>query len=261
MDNYQAQKSFFERHWPYLREAAEKGSDFVVSYVESFTDIRERRVMLMFARSGLVFQDWQRTNFKPIIAIAKLGIDAYRASAFLATEEESYRADLDRANIISYNLAADLADCWPDDHIPRHRSEFEAGLVASENCIQWRKELNKDSRSLSIAYWASGYHRLRLDSHSSALKYFKLSLQYLLDTKNREEWPILNTSLTTDILLAMGYVALANWCEKSTQGKQDLENVLQLLAEKKETEEQKKEARFCQQQLIIAASRMNLALT
>src|SRR5205085_6436120 len=60
----------------------------------------------------------------------------------VGTSEEDDRA-LDSYNAMSFNLAADLADCWPNDESPRQQRYFEAGLRAAEDCVRWRNELNK----------------------------------------------------------------------------------------------------------------------
>jgi hypothetical protein len=79
----------------------------------------------------------------------------------------------DTGNIFSYNLLADLADCWPDDDLPRERHHFEEGLRAAEDCIRWREELGKPNDRKAMAWWGKGAHLLSLDRANEAVDAFK----------------------------------------------------------------------------------------
>ena len=83
---------------------------------------------------------------------------AFCAASEAAPDDQAREGLLQGASILSYNLSADLADCWPGDEKERTRAHFEAGLAAAKDCVRWREELQNPPGTLSMAWWAKGMH-------------------------------------------------------------------------------------------------------
>ncbi|MCB9681044.1 MAG: hypothetical protein H6733_06185 [Alphaproteobacteria bacterium] len=171
------QLAFFDAHWPTLRAAAEStGGDGVIATIQAFADPLERRVLYAFARRGLVQDTWDGKDLDVPLAVARAGIDELVAQAADADTETTRAARLNVANVIAYNLAADLADCWPGDDLPRTEAHFTAGLAAAERAVAWRHALARGDHALGMAEWARGYHLLRLGRTAEAADAFATSL-------------------------------------------------------------------------------------
>jgi hypothetical protein len=137
----------------------------------------------------------------------------------LPGESEAHDRVLNSYNAISYNFAADLADCWPGDTTPRERRHFEAGLQAAEDCVRWRNELNKPPKSFSLAYWAKGYHLLALGHASGAVKSFNLSLGFALrDAQDKGRLGAVSHQSTFDVLLTTAFLGIAELADGNPQG-------------------------------------------
>jgi hypothetical protein len=87
------------------------------------------------------------------------------------------RGEVDEANKLTYNLAADLAEGWPGDERPRERRHLEAGLAAAERCLAWRRELKKGPRPFAIAHWVHGVHLLSLGRAQDAVAALQRSVE------------------------------------------------------------------------------------
>ena len=88
---------------------------------------------------------WAGKSLDTRLELARLAMaDALELEA-AARPRDAGQADqlLDQANIWSFNLAADLAECWPGDDEPREDRHREAGLAAALDCLQWRRQLRK----------------------------------------------------------------------------------------------------------------------
>jgi hypothetical protein len=147
------------------------------------------------------------------------------------SDDENDRV-LNSYNALSYNFAADLADCWPGDTVPREQRHFEAGLRAAEDCVRWRNELNKPPKSFSLAYWAKGYHLLALGHASGAVKSFNMSLGFALrDAQDNNKLAALGAGSTFDVLLTTGYLGIAELAESSPSGQCRYDEALDLFRE------------------------------
>jgi len=126
---------------------------------------------------------------------------------------------LNSYNAISYNFAADLADCWPGDELPREMRHFEAGLKAAEDCLRWRNELNKPPKAFYLAYWAKGVHLLALGHTSGAVKSFNLALGFALrDAQDTGKLGAVNEQSSFEVLLATAYLGIAEKAEGNPAG-------------------------------------------
>jgi hypothetical protein len=159
---------------------------------------------------------------------------------------------LDSYNAMSFNFAADLADCWPEDDLPREQRHFEAGLKAAEDCVRWRNELNKPPRPFSIAYWAKGMHLFSLGHYSGAVKSFALALSFAERAAEAEgKSTTLDADASFDILLSNGYLGLAEQLDSKPAGKSRFETALGLFHQQAAagSAEQQEDAKFGMAQL------------
>jgi hypothetical protein len=203
---------------PELQSRIPLGSTAVVNYISALP--LEQRLPAV------------KTAQKAVFAAAQegAGLDLYaetmrelidRGTAGLTkvgTSEEDDKL-LDAYNALSFNFAADLADCWPDDVLPREQRHFEAGLRAAEDCVRWRNELNKPPFSFSLAYWAKGMHLLSLGHYPGAVKSFNLGLTSAERVAQDSGKPAgLESDSTFSVLLAHGYLGLAEQLDGSASG-------------------------------------------
>jgi hypothetical protein len=163
-----------------LRSALEEGgSAKVVAFIQGTADPELRRKLYMLARQVLPERSDAKRRFDDVIRIARAGIAEGLRQAELArarSDADEARECLDFANRVSYNLAADLAECWPGDEARRERRHLEAGLRAAYDCIVWRQELGKPPDRRAMAHWAAGMHQLSLGNLVEALFGFEAAL-------------------------------------------------------------------------------------
>jgi hypothetical protein len=156
----------------------EGGGDQVVAFIQGTADPELRRKLYSVARHALPDRKSKERRFDDLIRIARAGVAEGLRQAELArarSDAEDARQCIDFANRLSYNLAADLAECWPGDEAPRDRRHFEAGLRAAYDCIVWRQELGKPPDRRGMAHWAAGMHQLSLGNIVESLCEFEAS--------------------------------------------------------------------------------------
>jgi len=208
MKTFAEQKAFFEANWPALREAVESGgAPAVISYIKGLEDDLERRVLFVMARMGLVMGEWKDKSFDPYIEVCDAGINEMLAQARSTGDEGERAKRINGAHIISYNLAADLADCWPGDEDPRTPEHFERGLKAAEDCLGWCAPTMIDG--LSMDWWVRGMHQLSLGQRTGAHASWEKSLEYAQQSaKAQGATEEVNVEAAFSIILGSGYVGL-----------------------------------------------------
>ncbi|TMQ60593.1 MAG: hypothetical protein E6K76_00950 [Candidatus Eisenbacteria bacterium] len=157
----------------------EGGAGRVVSFIQGTADPEQRRKLHGLVRRALPERSDAKRSLDDVIRIARVGIAEGLRQAELArarSDTDEARECIDFANRLSYNLAADLAECWPGDDSLRERRHFEAGLRAAYDCIVWRQELGKPPDRRGMAYWAAGMHQLSLGNLVEALSGFEAAL-------------------------------------------------------------------------------------
>jgi len=166
-----------EEHRAKLQSVLEEGgAPRVVAYIQSNRDAELRRTLYSLARRAFPEREGHGRKFDDLIFIARAGITESLRQAALARaklDHELATECTDSANRLSYNLSADLADCWPGDENPRERRHLEAGFRAACDCIVWRQELGKPPDRRAMAYWAAGMHQLSLGNAVEALGWFE----------------------------------------------------------------------------------------
>lgn len=221
METFQEQKAFFEANWPDMRDAAQKGGGVaVVVFIESFEDAKQRRVLYAFARQGLVMGDWPGRDLDEYIFVCRAGIDTILEQATAEPDDEAAKRLTDSANVISYNLSADLADCWPPDGLVRRQPHFEAGLHAAADCVTWREELGKPAWAKSMAYWAKGMHELSLGDAPGSEASWAASLGHAVDDAKEEgQVSEVGPEGAYGVVLSSGLLGLAEWSRGSSDGR------------------------------------------
>ncbi|MEM7246827.1 MAG: hypothetical protein AAF533_15855 [Acidobacteriota bacterium] len=202
---------FTEETWPRLREAMETGGPTsVAELIAGFEDAKQRRQLAFFAHRAFSGRDWRGKTLDALAEVTRLGMDEMLAQASSAESEDDRVRFIDLANVMSYNLSADLADCWPGDEIPRTREHFEQGLASAERCLEWRRELGKGPGPFSMAWWAKGIHELSLGRADDALASFEESQRHAVEGAEAEgQATTIDANGHWSVLLAEGYVALA----------------------------------------------------
>jgi tetratricopeptide (TPR) repeat protein len=214
------EKDFPESRWPELRTLMEtKGAAAVVELINGF-DESQRLSLFAFAQQAFGGRDWAGKNFDAYIELANAGIAEALRQAEAEPDAEKSAKLVDRANVMSYNLSADLAECWPGDTLPRAKRHFEAGLKAAEDCIRWREELGKGPFPFALAYWARGMHQFSLGDVAGATASFKEASDY--SRKNAEDEGVsADVSPEGDfgVILNAGYLGLAEWAAGDEDGR------------------------------------------
>jgi len=82
----------------------------------------------------------------------------------------------DDANIMMFNMASNLCDCWRDPYV-RERRHFERGLAYADGALDLRIRLQKPAEKLAMAHWARGKHLLSLSRPAEAVAAFKASVE------------------------------------------------------------------------------------
>jgi hypothetical protein len=169
---------FPECHREDLIGAMRQGPEAVVEFVQGFKDPSSRRQLYKLAQRTFGTPSFEGRDLDALITVVRAGIDeGLRQSA---AESQSETADdlKNFSNVLSYNLAADLAECWPEDTLPREPRHFETGLAAANDCLRWRRELRKGPYPFSIAWWARGVHELSLGLFGEAAESFDKALDF-----------------------------------------------------------------------------------
>ena len=149
----------FEPLWPELSEIyLQSGIVSLIDHIGAKSDPMQRRGLFLMASQRIsAGQDLPRT-LADLIAISRAAIDEFAAQAEVESDAEERDRRLDGANILSYNLAADLAPCWPEDPEPRTVDHFRAGIRCAEDCLRWRSELDKGA--VPVPTWPGGLSEL-----------------------------------------------------------------------------------------------------
>jgi hypothetical protein len=203
----QQQDEFLARHLAAMRERAAAGAAAYVAFVEGFTDRLERR-KLYGAASGAMGPRSTERDLDAACDIARAGIaEGLRQSATETDPAEASRRK-DFANVLSYNLAADMAECWPEDSTPRARRHFVAGLAAAEDCVRWREELAKPPGPRQMAFWAKGTHEMSLGMARAAAASFERALEYARQSATTAPAAVV-VGGDFGVILSAGYLGIA----------------------------------------------------
>ena len=180
-----------------------------------------------------------------LAVVAEAGIKEFLHQSESETDEEMSAKLLDNANVLSYNLAADLADCWPCDETLRTKEHFEIGLKAAERCIEWRTELKKGPGPFSMAYWAAGMHSLSLGKNAASKEHFAESLAYAEQGARDQGSPMeLAPEAGFGVILGHGYLGLAEAAAGDASGMERYRKAIEAFEGMKQIEGQADDAQF-----------------
>jgi hypothetical protein len=215
-----------QEHIAQLEALAPQGAEAILTYIAGFDEPTRRRLASLAQRS-LFSSATDAAGLDLYVAVLRGLIDRETRDLGPAGRHEERDNVMDHYNALSYNFAADLADCWPGDELPRETRHFEAGLRAAEECIRWRNELAKPPRSFSIAYWAKGIHLLALGHYNGAVKSFNMALGFALrDAQDKGQLAPIGADSTFDILLNTGYLCIAEELDGQPAGRDRYDQVL-----------------------------------
>ena len=147
---------------------------------------------------------------------------------------------------MSYNLAADLADCWADDGLTRTRRHFEVGRSAADRCIRMRAELNKGPWPHSIAHWVKGMHCMSLDDLDAATEHFGIAVDYarqLAQANHVEE------SESFNFIICTAYLSFARWLQGDNNAKHHYDQAIATFDAQLRQDEKKEDAEIGLEQL------------
>jgi len=213
-----------ERRWEELRAAMERGGAAeVIRYIEAIDDPETRRTVYAVAQKGFGNREWAGRNFDALVEVVTAGIGETLQQALQAEEGETAWKLTDFANRLSYNLAADLAECWPGDEAPRERQHFEAGLRAAEDCVRWRRELGKPPDRRAMAYWAVGMHQMSLGNLHEAFGAFETASGLARVAVVGTGRDGVKGGSDFGVLLYAGYLGIARWMLGDPEGRAQYE--------------------------------------
>jgi hypothetical protein len=159
-----------------------------------------------------------------VSVILQAVVDAALTLADIAADDQR-EVITQYANVTSYNLAADLADCWPGDQSSRSPGNFEAGLYAANTCIRLREEMQKPPQAFAMAYFIKGVHEYSLGDRSAALASFckQLDFEHKASGVKKSELP--GPELASNLLCAHGLIALVKFGLGDDQAEKEYEKI------------------------------------
>ena len=248
-----------EQRWEELRACMEQsGPGEVIRLIDSIPDPETRRTTYAVAQKGFGNREWAGRNFDALVEVVTAGIgETLRQALESGDVEETYKLT-DFANRLSYNLSADLAECWPGDLAPRERRHFEAGLRAAEDCVRWRRELGKPPDRRAMAYWAAGMHQLSLGNLWESLGAFETAsglAKLAVVGTGRDE---IKAGSDFAVVLYSGYLGIARWILEISPGRTQYEEACLAFEETvaKFEGEEREDATFGVEQLRWVAKRL-----
>lgn len=212
-------------HREAIKQALERaGTRAVIDHINGVDSDSLRRVLYIAAQR--VLAHWQGKNNDDLIAVCDAGIAEMLRQAEAAPDEETRGQCLHGAHIVSYNLAADLADCWPGDNAPRSKAHYERGVKAAEDCLRWSQPAGAP-RPISMDYWVKGMHQLSLGNREGAIESWTTSLEYAIkDAEAAGQATSVAAEGSFGVILGAGYLALARWIGGQESGKAQYEEAI-----------------------------------
>ena len=205
--------------------------------------MKDRNQALRIAVRTIAFGSWPQASFNDMLILGEA-----------AVREALEAGELDDANIMCFNMATNLADCWGDPYI-REKKHFELGLAYADKALQLRKQLGKPADKHAMAHWARGKHLLSLGRRGEALSAMAAS---------REAWGIHAASSVgfkddhEDILGADAWLGFAQWAAGSTEGKVRYQAALDRIKKLSSSDPRKKDAaEIYIEQLMVAEKQLN----
>ncbi len=220
MDSIADERAYFSQRWPELRTVLEESgpAGLVATILASDSDA-ERAALFRFARQGLVLDEWEgKGRLDAYLTVTNAGREwlSERAEAVTPEERKSYLAVLAE---LTFNFAADIADCWPGDDEPRDQRHFQLGMEVAEQSVGLREELGKPDSSKHLGWWAFGYHQLRLGHTDGAVDGMERSLEHARRAaREAGEHDEISSQAPFPVLIGAGYLGLARIADGEPSG-------------------------------------------
>ncbi len=202
---------FFEGQREAMKVAALRaGGPAVVALIRRLEAFPERLVLYTLARQVLVIDGGLPGGLDAAIAVADSGLAEVEAGLTVATDPAEREHLLRALHMLNFNLAADLADCWPGDEIPRERRHFERGLRAADALLSPLFQGAVMPHVLANDHWVRGMHRLSLGLNAEARESWIEALRFATAAARGEGAPETGLESTLQVLLLTGYFGLGN---------------------------------------------------
>ncbi|MDF2628359.1 MAG: hypothetical protein K0R39_2190 [Symbiobacteriaceae bacterium] len=183
------------------------GPDAVFAYIDTYPDEQDKMDLFAMAARKFYGQDWPGKSIDRYAKFADKVIHRYLSKAEAAPNQEAADKFTQFANVNSYNLSANLAECWPGETPGYESRHFQAGLAAARRCVALRTKLNKGDTALCHAYWMAGAHLLALRQYRAAEESFITAYHYAHGTD-----PVACTDESSlDEIMMAGFIAVARW--------------------------------------------------
>jgi len=212
-------RDFFTGEWPTLRTALEAGGpQAMVATILDHEPDAARAALFRYARHGLVLAEWEGKSLDAYMAVADAAVAwlGGRAESAAPADRSEYLAVLAE---VTFNYAADLADCGPGDDEPRTERHFSRGMEVAEQSVGLRAELDKPDLSHHLGWWAFGYHQLRLGHTDAAVDCMERSLLHARRAARAAgEHDGVTSRASFPVLISAGYVGLARIADGEPSG-------------------------------------------
>ena len=234
-----------EQHRAAMKSALDAGGgQAVIDYIEGFDSDPLRRVLYIASKQVLAPPDSQDKRLDDLITVSDAGIVEMLRQVKAAQDDEARGQCLHAAHIVSYNLAAELADCWPGDDLPRTNAHHTRGTQAAVDCLLW-SEVAGVPMPISNDYWVRGIHQLALGDAQAAIRSWTASLEFAeAAAENDGTSTNVGPDGTFGVILNSGYLGLARWISGDEAGKSEYEAAIEALQAQLEDAERAEEAKL-----------------
>ena len=216
-----------EQHRAAMKEAVEAGGGgAVIDYIEGFDSDPLRRVLYIASKQVLAPPDFQDKRLDDLITVSEAGVAEMLRQAEATSDGETRGQCIHGAHVVSFNLAAELADCWPDDELPRTEAHHIRGTQAAVDCLLW-SEAAGEPMPISNDYWVRGIHQLALGDTQAAIRSWTASLEFAeAAAENQGTSTKVGPNGAFGVILNVGYLGLARWASGDEAGKSEYEAAL-----------------------------------
>lgn len=245
-----------EQHRAAMKEAVKSGGgDAVIAYIKGFDSDPLRRVLYIASKQVLVPKDSADKRLDDLITVSDAGVAEMLRQAEHAVDEDTRAQCVHAAHIISYNLAAELADCWPGDDLPRTPAHHTRGMQAATDCLLWSQPAGQPM-PISNDFWVRGIHQLALGDVAAAIRNWSASLEFAEEAAQAQSEPTtVGPGGTYAVNLNSGYLGLARWIDGDAEGQQAYEAAMNSFEAQLADAEKAEEAKLGLGQLRLTRER------
>ncbi len=213
-----------EQHRAAMKQALEGGgARAVIAYIEGFDSDPLRRVLYIASKLVLAPADSADKRLDDLITVSDAGVAEMLRQAEYAVDEDTRGQCVHGAHIVSYNLAAELADCWPGDDLPRTPAHHIRGVQAATDCLLWSQPAGQPM-PISNDYWVRGIHQLASGDAAAAIRSWTASLEFAEEAAGAQNEPAtIGLDGTYAVILNSGYLGLARWIDGDADGERAYE--------------------------------------